>query len=759
MRHLLQILFITMSLISVGYSAEFSDEMTSTLIPVRPKGVFDENEVIVRVYSKPELSPSKHKKFSIKVDNGDIIDFRTYDFPEDSVIAILDKDQENSEIKKALSNIIFVSDCKEAAGFQLTRNDVSKNLKWTFKDALGNPIPNALVKVYIYKDYKRKSGILLDEVVSDESGQLNAFSVRKGWQHASFVVSHPDYGTALYAGLTGYLPMYREDVYLPLVSAGSDEDLTSVFGVVVDSDNIPLPDIQIKCSEIRTLDEGLITPLDGGNSYVVLTDKNGQFRLYPPVSEQGKEERGEYIPPKSKYFLQITMPKDAEYRSYKGWACNDKENMIRLEKKDITEFTEDFKPSGDGSYHTFIFKDENDQEFTPDEQETIMLHINQDNKPTIELVYRDWQEGGVFPDGLYEASLTKHRIRTGIKTTYKFKPVEVNQTSPTEVVFESSDSITYVGEVVDGITGLPKEGAFVMIMWGTGGRNLSWLTQQQWDALHRFGLNPEIDDPNLIPIHEKYSFKTIQRTDYEGKFNMRALPEDKIWGCVAFEENYLPVKLDAINQMNRIKKKIEVFDFGHINLFPAATVKFEVVVPEKHVSVMPGWQIDFENSPSWAKRIKNVENRWLEENELDSFYVPAGVSLRLNFRMPYDKQWEPLRIDRTFFLENGEVVDLGKQYLQRSIWMYVKVVDPEDKPVEGVPIRLGQDVPHITDIDGRAKFYVPMHSQGKVGIMYYGHGNEKKLTKKIQYSVTDKEDAGKEYIIKLSENELKILFD
>ena len=758
-RYLLQLLFTMMCLISVGYSNDFSDETRSFSIPVRPKGVFDGNDVIVRVYLNPKLSPSKHEKYTIKVGEGDRIHFHIYDFPGDSVVAILGKDQENSEIKKALSNLIFVSDYKEAPEFQFTRNDVSKNLKWTFKDALGNPIPNAHVKVYIHKDYKREFGILLNEGATDELGQLTAYSVRKGWQHVSFIVSHPDYGTALYTGLTGYLPMYQEDVHLPLVLAGSDEDMTSVLGIVVDPENKPLSGIKIKCKEIRTLDEGLITPLGGGDSYAVITDKDGKFRLYTPVSEQGKDERGEYIPPKSKFRLHVIMPKDAQYHSYEGWAYNDRENVIKLEKKDITEFTDVFKPSEEGSYRTFIFKDENGLEFIPEQQENIELYIHQKNKSKIEVGYHDWQEGGIFPDGVYKASFSKKRVRSGIKVIFNFKPVEVDQTSPSEVVFELSDPITYVGQVVDGITGLPMEGTFVMIMWGTGGRNLSWLTQQQWDALHKFGRNPDIDDPNLMPIHEKYLFKTIQRTDHEGKFSMKALPEDKIWGCVVFEENYLPAKLDAINRMNRMKKKIEVFDFGQINLFPAATVKLEVVVPEKHVSVMPGWKIDFKNSPDWAKQIKNVENRWLEENKLDSFYVPAGVSFKLNFRMPYDDQWTPLTIDKVFYLEPGEFVDVGKQHLQGSIWIYVKIIDPEDKPVEGVPIRLGQNVPHITDIEGRAKFYVPMHSKGKVGIMYYSHDNDNKLRKQIMYSVNGKEDTDKEYTIKLSERELQILFD
>jgi hypothetical protein len=454
------------------------------------------------------------------------------------------------------------------------------------------------------------------------------------------------------------------------------------------------------------------------------------------------------------------MANSEEYRSYKGWHYNDKENVIQLEKKDITEFVEDYKSSEDGSYHTFIFKDENDRELPLEQQEKIELYIHQHDKPTAKLVYQDWKNGGVFPEGIYNASYTKKRVRTGQTVTYNFKPVEVNPTHPTEVVFQLSEPITYVGQVVDGVTGLPMEGAFVMGMWGTvNGHNLSWLTQEQWNALHKLDRNLDISDPNIWPIHEKYTFKTIQRTGPDGKFSIKAIPEDKIWGCVVFEENYLPVKLDAINQMNRMKKKVEKFDFGTINLFPAGKIKFEIVVPEKHVSVIPKWKIDSKKSPSWAKKIKNAESRWIEENTPDSIYVPAGVTFQLSFRMPYDKQWEPLTIDRVFNLDKGESVDIGKQHLQGSISIIIKVVDSEENPVEGVPVRLGQHVAHITDIDGRVKFHVPKYSGGRVGVNYHSHDSDKSLRKQIIYAVKGKEDTGKEFTIKLTEQELSILFD
>ncbi|MHC5183630.1 MAG: hypothetical protein ACYSPI_05080, partial [Planctomycetota bacterium] len=502
---------------------------------------------------------------------------------------------------------------------------------------------------------------------------------------------------------------------------------------------------------------GSVLPLNQGIHYAVITEKDGSFRLYTPLSDHLKEQRGKYIPPKSKFLLHIEMANSEEYRSYKGWHYNDKENVIQLEKKDITEFVEDYKFSEDGSYHTFIFKDENGRELSLEQQKKIELNIHQHNKPTMKLDYQDWQDGGIFPKGIYKASFSKNRgLRTAVKTTYNFKPVEVNATHPKEVVFQLSDSITYVGHVVDGVTGLPMEGAFVIAMWGpSDNRNLSWLTQQEWDALHKLDHNPDVSDPNVWPIHKKYMFKTIQRTGSDGKFSIKALPEDKIYGCVVFEENYVPVK-EIIYKPKKMEKLPDVYDFGTINLFPAGKIKFEIVVPEKHVAVIPKWKIDSNKSPSWSKKIKNAESRWIEENAPDSIYVPAGVTFQLSFRMPYDKQWEALTIDRVFKLDKGESVDIGKQHLQGSISIFVKVVDPEDNPVEGVPVRLGQHVAHITDIEGRVKFHVPMYSGGRVGINYHSHDSEKNLRKQIIYAVKGKDDTNKEFMIKLTEQEIKL---
>jgi hypothetical protein len=730
-------------------------------ISAEPHGTFDGNDITVRVYLSPKILPSRHEKISLKINNGDRIDLGSLSFPKGAVVAVLGKDQNNPVIKDALGHYIIVSEYKKGLTILITRYEPSELRKWTFKDAQGNPIPNANVQIYMHDQSTNDPGILLDECTADNAGQLEELRVRQDWQYASFVVSHPDYGTAWFGGLAGRLRRNGggEDVILPVVPAGSDADLTSASGVVVGPDNEPLSGIKINCSEIRTLDEGLFMPLGGGNSYAVLTDTNGQFRIYVPADEQYKEQRGEFIPPKSKYFLHIQMPPNSEYRSYDGWAYNDKNNVIKLEKKDVSEFTEEFESPKEGNYHTFSFVDETGEAFSPEEQKDIVLYIHQSNKPKLKLAYGDWVNGRVFPNGLYDASIRKYQKTKRMEVEYKFKIIELQQNSPADIIFELSNPISYQGQIIHGITGEPLEGVFVMAMWGTAERNISWLTQEQWDLLHTLHANPDVDDPALKPIHDLYSFKMIQRSDSNGKFVFTALPEDKIWGCVVFDENFLPFKLDTINGINNMKEEIEVFDFGQINLFPSGKIKIEAIVPDKHISIEPAWRVDFEKSPEWARNIKNTEVRWLEENEIDSFYVPAGVTFHLTFRIPYDDQWAPLKIDREFFLDPGEVVDLGKQYLQSSIWIFVKVIDPNDEPVEGVPIRLGQDVPHITDIDGRAKFYVPTHSKGKVGIMYYGHDNGKNLRKQIEYFVAGNDDVGKEYVIKVSEKELKILFD
>jgi hypothetical protein len=101
--------------------------MMMEMMSTRSKSKFDGKKVIVRVFSEPEQNPSKYEMFSINVGEGDILDFHLYDFPEASVVMLLDKDQEDLEIKEALANSIFVSGYKQASVVKLRQNDVSKN--------------------------------------------------------------------------------------------------------------------------------------------------------------------------------------------------------------------------------------------------------------------------------------------------------------------------------------------------------------------------------------------------------------------------------------------------------------------------------------------------------------------------------------------------------------------------------------------------------------------------------------------------------
>jgi hypothetical protein len=629
------------------------------------------------------------------------------------------------------------------------------SLRWTFKDAVGKPIPNAAVQVQIRYAAVDSPKLLLEHTQTDQAGQIEAFLLPNKWGFVTFRVSHPDYGTAIYNGFLDDLhDRLKDAVMFPLVRAESEEDQTSVFGKVVGTDDQPMAGVEIFCVEIRTLGEGLLMPQEDGQRFAVITDDAGRFRIYPPLSDQYKEQHGNLIPPKSKYRLHIPMPNEAPYRSWKEWVNNDAEALIRLETKEPSEFIKPPSMSGSNVFRRFIFRDKDGQAFTSQQQENIVVHIYRDNQPTLKLEYNAWKQGALLPFGRYEASAKIQRRPLPFPIEYKFKPLEVDSNSPTKLVFELPDPVFYYGRVMDGITGKPLPNFFVAGSLTTNNdKNLACLSDEQWLAINRLSNPIDLHDPALDPIRELYSLFTCQKTDAQGKFLCSALPAENVRLWVISGENYLPVMRLTLPNVTQNT------DFGDFYMFPAAKMKLHVVVPEKNIAVKAKWVFEKDQSPLWAEKTYSAERRYLRTNEPETIFVPANAPFRLKLEISYADQWAPLEVDEVFNAKHGETIDAGKLLLQPAIPIFIKVVDPQGQPVEGVPLRLPQTVAHITDIEGRAKFYVPENSSGSAGIQYHNIETKKSMGKLIQYEVQGKEDAGKEYLIQLSEEELKSLFE
>jgi hypothetical protein len=325
--------------------------------------------------------------------------------------------------------------------------------------------------------------------------------------------------------------------------------------------------------------------------------------------------------------------------------------------------------------------------------------------------------------------------------------------------------------VVHGITGEPFVGAYVITMEGISSNRLEDITPDQWAAIHKLGDEISINDPAASPIGKAYGVGEIVRTDIDGYYTIATRPGKNFYTFLAFEENFIPVSRRMYPPKGGASTEVMV---PTLKLYGAAKVLLEACVDEKHVSICPKWIIDKSASPPWVNDLLKIEDRrsrfviryweWIKQNEPQYVFVPAGATLRLQLRMPYDDQWSPFTTEESFNLGHGEVLDMGRIDLKPALKVYVKVVDAAGEPVEGVPVRklvgnMGSGA-HNTDENGRVMFYVPPYSQGKFYVSYYGRGEEGRLNLKeeLPYQTMGKEDSDSEFVFGLSDEILYHLF-
>jgi hypothetical protein len=424
-----------------------------------------------------------------------------------------------------------------------------------------------------------------------------------------------------------------------------------------------------------------------------------------------------------------------------------------------------------GNFHTFTFVDEYGVIDEPAGLEKVYLIIEREDKGKLTLGYGEWKDRRTFPNGRYTAELISSWRPGTNHGRIKFEAVEITDDSPKEIIFKLPDAVTYFGRVVHGITGEPFAGAYVITMEGISPKRLEDITADEWAAIHELGNDISANDPAISPIRKAYGFEEIVKTDADGYYTIATRPGKNFYAFLAFEENFIPVSKRMYAQKPGSATEVTV---PALKLYAAGKILLEACVDEKHVSICPKWIIDKAASPPWVNDLLKMEDSrsrfdirykgWIAQNEPQYVFVPAGATLRLQLRMPYDDQWSPFITEASFNLDHGEVLDIGKIDLKPALKVYVKVVDAAGEPVEGVPVRklVGNtgSVAHNTDENGRVMFYLPPYSQGKFYVSYYGRGEEGRLNLKeeLPYQILGKEDSDSEFVFGLSDEILYHLF-
>jgi len=701
-------------------------------------------KVLIRVYRNWQTNPRAYDKIGVSLANlGISFDAVTEVVPnldQSAVLVLAGVDQDDDAVARTVGNYVYAESYGKAKSHSIWSGRIDRadpELR-TFKDALGNPIPEASVEVFL-RHSSGKPEIYLGKSSTDERGRLEIPHLDGSLRHFAFIVSHPDYGVCRVAR-----HLLREtELVVPAVPRTVEAYQRSARGTVMDPEGNPVSGARIFCTNVRTLGEGLINSLHGWR-YEVLTDKEGTFSLYLP-NKKRRDERGYLIPPKSKYNVRIKAPKELGLLPYIKPIENDRYEAIMLERG--------------GLFRTFVFEDANGVITDPQKLQYIGVTVHRPDQSRLDIGYNDFKNGGVFPPGQYRATMR------GI-ADYEFQPLNVNEHSPDELIFKLPDNILYHGRIVHGLTGEPMPGAFIMGIFGKGRGNLSMITPEQYKALHALPAEPSLADPAVKPLREIYGVKKLVRTDEQGRFQMSFRPGET-YGFVAFQENYLGLMRRTHALVPNENGYVEV---PPIKLFPAATVLVEVLTKDR-VSIWPRWIIDKENNSVWVREFLTTDDRresmftydaWLGENKLQSFHVPAGLNLRIKLDAPYDRKWCPIEIPQVFNLSQGQVVDLGSHTFHPALAVSVYVTNMQGEPVEGVPVRVTRgsrawSVPHNTDEAGIARFHVVPNSDGKFGVLYHGE-DDLHLTETIPYKIAGEEDAGRRFTMQLSDDILYHLF-
>ncbi|MCY2925642.1 MAG: hypothetical protein NT031_09405 [Planctomycetota bacterium] len=306
-----------------------------------------------------------------------------------------------------------------------------------------------------------------------------------------------------------------------------------------------------------------------------------------------------------------------------------------------------------------------------------------------------------------------------------YPALEVTKDSPEVLLFRLPPPITYRGRVLDGTTGKPMPGAFVIAHSEDRGEGLLRLKDEDWAGLETLPAGTAKDNRALNPLRNHYSFRSLVRTDEQGQYEIREPASLRSSSLMAFARNRLPCFQRTTTLARTPEDKSPLAD---LPLFPAARVTVQPVTQTSE-SVAPEWEFPAEGQPEWLARLNALVRgpasgpqigrpNLLQTNHPQTLFVPAGVRLTLTIRAPYNDRLSTARVDKPIQLPPGGALDVGQVTFEPALSVALRVTGPDGKPVSGVPLRRiyfpddRWSVACTTDSDGLARFYVRKNSHG-----------------------------------------------
>jgi len=644
---------------------------------------------------------------------------------------------------------------------------------WTFSDAVGNRLSGATVVVYRQTVGSGEESEYASFVL-DEQGQCRQSYLSGKKYRYYLVLEHPDYGVHKIGIPSG---SEKSSYRIPAAHLESEAYERSMRGCLLDDANNPLVGVWMRAKAVY--------PPGGQTVYVaglIKTDELGRFHMYPFIYPDYKEKIGELIPSNSCYLVRIEPPSELGLAPAMICIPNDGEQVIHLKEK--------------GYFHTISFEGTDGRIDDPNRLGKFHLRINKPGMKEIEFEYGQFKSGLLLPTGTYSID--------DWEMDYEFDTIEVTNESLEELVFKAKydpSRLVYLGRVVHGITGEPLEGVFVMPVQSLNimaQRNLSEIRPKEWDALRALPVSASPDEPLPKLLRDTLNTEGIVRTNKDGRFRLTSPTKERINSFLVFEKDYLGIR--QYTQVYQIDKSGRV-GIPTIPLYPAAKVKVDLRIGLKgkgrgYPGVKPRWFIEPNGLPEWAREpdekitFEDLEKqdssvdieaffteRLEDANRVTSFwelyqgglrrfvydeavlptgshtfYVPAGLDVYLMFYVHYDmkNEWSPVGIPETVRLEQGQIVDVGRCEIKRSIPVTVKVVNSVGDPIEGIPVEHPIEKwkgPYSSNKDGIVRFNVHLYSEGEFGVRCRKHD----LYEYVSYEVGGEEDSGREFLLLISD--------
>jgi hypothetical protein len=701
-------------------------------------------KAVLRIYDNPQNDPCAFRTVSATVEHCEPV-LDEIEVDSNAIFALVQQDQEDPVVRALILDTVYTSRNKSGIHLPCDNSRPLKKWTWTFRDALGNILPKSDFDVFLWDTEGNR--IFLEHI--DANGAFGPLRMQGSLEYLEYVFSNPDYGKACIKHICTS-DATHEDYYIPLVHRESEAAGRAVAGRVFDSNRTPVENARIYCRYAYTPGGEGIYAKDWSDKIPVITDSQGYFSLYMPPGESESHPKGQLIPYNSAYLIRIEPPEKSVLLPYEGHLTNEQDVEIVLEKKS-------------GKKHKLFFMIDANTPVEPNTLSYATIKIERPGKSSLNLTYEQLKGLEQLPYGRYSVEI--------IGWSMFFNPVEITANSPDTIIFNLPKPVTYKGRVVHGITGRPMVGVYVFIGGAAEDRS-ERLTQEHWGRLHKLVDEPNRSKDAIKILNGSYSVSTFTVTEYNGTYKISEIPGHQATGCIyAIEQDFMPCIIRKDNLRPEPGSTVEMKD---IKLFPAAIVDADLCGPG-NILVRPNWKFADKDIPKWATDMKNSSssskwNRTYEPNVTCnnwSIYVPSDVDIELYYEpcLGDESRYGTYHVGKVIRLSQGQTLHLGELVMPAidSVMAKVslRVLDSSGQPLAGVPVRIKGSLPHNTDANGTAYFYVDKSAKSFFQVLCEGplHTEEPKMKYRLDFSLADSNNRSSDFEIKVGDEFVNCIYN